>query len=143
MSRIFVLTVATFVVNVNAMDIGPIMKGIEGIFNEDVAKTAYTGLGIAGGIKLIEQLEKQNPVAKAFAAVGAGSAVGGTRGGLAAGTTSLIISCVPDSIKKSISNKLPECCTSEGAKTTAHIVFSAAVGYYCGDKVKAESGMEK
>ena len=102
------------------------------------------GLGAmstAGGLILVEQLHKKNPVAIALTSAAFGCTVGqSAEAGLAAGATSIAISgmdyCLSDNIKRDLSGNLPKCLTSEGAKITAQILIATTVGYYFGKEAQ-------
>jgi len=139
--RVLLLVFIMFVGNVHSQQtLESLVNSVENIVNADVQKFVTPVVTLAVGIKLKEQLDKQNAVAKIVVASTLGGLVGGAQGGLSAGAVSAGLSgldyCLSKDIKKSVSHMLPESFTSEDAKTTVQILLAAMVGYYCGNKSK-------
>lgn len=140
--HILVVVMIVFVGNVTAKGIiDSLAENLDTVITTQARSIVIGGVSITGGLLLKEQLDKKNPVAVAVLASVAGCAIGqNAKAGLVAGTTSIVISgvdyCLSDNIKKDVSGNLPKCFTSEGAKTTVHVLIATMVGYYFGKETR-------
>lgn len=146
MSRALVITAVVCASSAMAFDAAAIVNLIGKIVKDNNVKpVATTAVGIAGGLMLKEQLEKESPVAIAFVAGLSGGACSGTKAGVVAAAASLAISGVRtvapevEALDK-VTDKLPKCLKSKEAKMVTQIVVATAVGRMVGGADKGKKG---